>query len=176
MVLPIILLCVIGHDRYFTVVSKTVTTVQGAKNKETFYFSMYVYMVCVHTHTFVGSCVWGGCLCVNVHVCGSLGLMFRVSPHLICEVGLSLKPALSFPVVWLASLIWGSMTLPPRSGTGVTHMFVHLAIPRVQDSNSGPHNCMGRALSAKTCPSPKILLITINACFSGQPLQVLQPL
>lgn len=98
--LPIILLCAIGHDRYFTVVSKTVTTVQGAKDKETLYFSTYVYMLGVHTHTFVGSC--GGCLYVNVHVCGSLALMFRVSPHLLCEVGLSLKPVLSFPV-WPAS-------------------------------------------------------------------------
>lgn len=134
---------------------------------------MYVYMVCVHTHTYVGSC--GGCLCVNVHVCGSLGLMFRVSPHLMCEVGthteagafvscsLASQPHLRFYDSTSLEWDWGD----PHA---------HLAVPWVQDSNSGPHNCMGRALSAKPCPSPKILLITVNACFSGQQLQVLQSL
>lgn len=121
--LPAILLRVIGHDGYFTAVSRAVTTVQGAKNKETFYFSMYVYMVCVHTHTYVGSY---GCLCVNVHVCGSLGLMFRVSPHLMCEEG-PLTKAGAFVSCGLASQPHrGSVTLPPRSGTGVMHMLTWL--------------------------------------------------
>lgn len=89
---------------------------------------------------------------MNVHVCGSLGLMFRVSPHFICEVGAFTKagafiscgpvsqPRLRFHDSTSQEWDWGD----PHA---------HLAIPRVQDPSSGPHNCMGRALSAKNVPA-----------------------